>query len=230
MGNIVKLDSVSKEYYLGTKKRYALRNINLKIREGEFVTVVGKSGSGKTTLLNMLTKVDTQSDGTIEIAGRNIDSITESEANRWRGSNLGIVFQFFQLLPTLTVIENILLPMDMVNEIDKSERKKRAIELLVKVGLHSHSDKFPFELSGGEQQRCAIARALANNPSIIIADEPTGNLDSKTGDKIMKLLVSLKNEGKTIILVTHEKEEKLFSDRKVELLDGEIISDTGKGV
>lgn len=220
---IVELNSVSRAYIVGRQKVYALKDINLRINRGEFITIIGKSGSGKSTLLNLLACIDRATEGSIKVNGRDIYSLDKTSINKWRGNNLGIVFQFFQLLPTLTVFENVLLPMELVGAIPWKQRKSRAISLLEKVGLDNHINKYPFELSGGEQQRCAIARALSNNAPIIIADEPTGNLDSLTGRKIFKLLGDLKKDDKTIIMVTHEKEGNSYSDRTIELLDGQMV-------
>ena len=222
---IIELKSVSRIYKMGTQKDYALENINLTIKKGEFVTIVGKSGSGKSTLLNMLAYIDKASSGTVFINGQDIYKQNKKHINKWRGINIGIVFQFFQLLPTLTVLENVMLPMELTGAIPRNIRKLRAFNILEKVGLSNHIRKYPFELSGGEQQRCAIARAIANDAPILIADEPTGNLDSNTGTKILELLADLKAEGKTILMVTHERQDNRISDRKIELSDGKIISD-----
>ena len=224
MNNIIYLKNLTRAYMTANKTTYALKNINLEIAEGEFVTIIGKSGSGKSTLLNLLSNIDQATSGKITINGSTLEKKDENSTSIWRGKNIGIIFQFFQLLPTLTVLENVMLPMDLVNVIPRKKRLSRAKKLLSKVGMNDHINKFPFELSGGEQQRCAIVRALSNNAPILLADEPTGNLDSKNAAIIIDLLGSLKKEGKTILLVTHEREVIPYSDRSLELMDGEIIS------
>ncbi|MBO9703321.1 MAG: ABC transporter ATP-binding protein [Sporocytophaga sp.] len=221
---IIELRGVSKIFHSRERDYTALKRIDLNIKKGEYIAIVGKSGSGKSTLLNMITGIDHPSAGTILVNGTEISGLTESKLALWRGKNVGIVFQFFQLVPTLTIKENLLLAMEFVGEIPSSQRSKRVHELLEKVGILQHMDKMPSGLSGGEQQRAAIARALSNDPSIIIADEPTGNLDSKTAASIHKLFQSLVTEGKTLIVVTHEKEANLRYHRIVTLTDGEILN------
>ncbi len=201
----------------------ALRNIDLTINAGEFVAVVGKSGSGKTTLINMLTGIDRPTSGTVIVEGIDIHSLGESRMSQWRGRNLGVVFQFFQLLPTLTLVENITLPMDLCDTYPMRERRERALNLLELVEIAEHADKLPSEISGGQQQRAAIARAMANNPPIIAADEPTGNLDSHTADTIVTLFENLVDQGKTFLMVTHDSDLANRASRIIELADGEII-------
>lgn len=201
----------------------ALRGINLKIQSGEFVAVIGKSGSGKTTLVNMLTGIDHPTSGTINIAGVEIHGLSESEMARWRGKNLGVVFQFFQLLPTISVVQNVMIPMDFCNMYAPSERMGRAMDLLEQVGIADHAHKPPSRLSGGQQQRAAIARALANDPPIIATDEPTGNLDSKTAHQVFELFQRLVDGGKTILMVTHDEDLAKQANRTVEIADGEIL-------
>jgi putative ABC transport system ATP-binding protein len=219
------LKNVSRKYKQGTNEIYALKDISISIKRGEFVTIVGKSGSGKSTLLNVLAKIDHITDGEIMVNGIDIGRISPGDAACWRGRNIGIVFQFFQLIPTLTVLENILLPMDLIKSIPLFKRKKRALELLDRIGLIGHNNQFPFELSGGEQQRCAIARALANDVPILFADEPTGNLDSASAEQIIKLFGQLKQEKKTVVMVTHERDRIPHSDRTIGLLDGSVAED-----
>jgi len=223
---ILTLQDVSKEFQSKERKFIALKNINLKIEKGEYLAITGKSGSGKSTLLNMITGIDHPTSGIINFNGNSINKLSETKLAKWRGENIGIVFQFFQLIPTLTIKENLLLAMEFVNVIPKSDRLKRINDLLQQVGIAEHATKMPSSLSGGEQQRAAIARALANNPEIIVADEPTGNLDSKTADSINTLFSSLANSGKTVIVVTHDKNSTAKYHRIVNLLDGEIESQT----
>jgi putative ABC transport system ATP-binding protein len=223
MNTIIKLKNVNKAFQIKDRTFTALQNINLEIERGEYLAIMGKSGSGKSTLLNMITGIDHPTQGNIKANGVEINELSESKLAKWRGENIGIVFQFFQLIPTLTILENLLLAMEFVNVIPKPERLHRAKELLVQMGIPEQADKMPASLSGGEQQRAAIARALANNPEIIVADEPTGNLDSKTAQSIHALLRSLAKSGKTVIVVTHENAFTLKYDRIITLSDGEIV-------
>lgn len=201
----------------------ALRGINLTIQRGEFVSIMGKSGSGKSTLVNMLTGIDRPSQGEIYVAGTPVHQLNESEIAKWRGENLGVVFQFFQLLPTLTLIENIRLPMDFCELFPRAERNDRAMALLELVGLSEEANKTPARLSGGQQQRAAIARSLANDPPIIATDEPTGNLDSATANQVIQLFESLVVQGKTIIMVTHDPDLAQRASRKISIADGLIV-------
>src|SRR5690349_1102947 len=201
---VIDLRQVNKFYKTAVGDYHALKDIDLCICAGEFVSIIGKSGSGKSTLLNMITGIDRPSAGEVYVNGTAVHELNENKMARWRGKNLGIVFQFFQLLPTISVIENIMLPMDFCRTYPMREREKRALELLDLVELKEHAYKLPTALSGGQQQRVAIARALANDPPIIIADEPTGNLDSKTADSVFELFRDLVAQGKTIIIVTHD--------------------------
>jgi len=219
---ILTLQNVSKEFHSKERTFTALKNINLFVEKGEYLAVMGKSGSGKSTLLNMITGIDHPTSGAVHVNGLAIGELNESKLAKWRGQNIGIVFQFFQLIPTLTIKENILLAMEFVDVISTANRLNRVNELLTLVGIAEHADKMPAALSGGEQQRAAIARALANNPEIIVADEPTGNLDSKTADSINAIFSSLALSGKTVIVVTHEKNTALKYHRIVNLSDGEI--------
>lgn len=227
--NFIQLTNLSKRYDSPAGHFNALSNINIAIDKGEHVAIVGKSGSGKSTLLNMLTGIDHPNEGRVSINDTTVHSMNESRLASWRGENIGIVFQFFQLIPTLTILENILIAMDFVNIIPKNEREERAKMLLAQIGIESHIDKLPAALSGGEQQRAAIARALANNPPILVADEPTGNLDSVTTGAIHKLFIDLVAAGKTVIVVTHERESIQEYNRIITLKDGMVINDTGNG-
>lgn len=222
---MIKLSGVTKVFQGSSGNFTALSNIELDMAAGEFVAVVGKSGSGKSTLLNILTGIDHPDKGTVFINGTQVHTLGESHLASWRGANIGIVFQFFQLIPTLSILENILLAMDFVNVIPKQQRLLRARNLLELVGIEKHADKFPAALSGGEQQRAAIARALANDPPILVADEPTGNLDSKNASDIQVLIKQLSHNGKTVIVVTHEDVSAGGYDRIVNLRDGSLVND-----
>jgi putative ABC transport system ATP-binding protein len=201
----------------------ALRGITLQVSRGEFIAAVGKSGSGKTTMINMLTGIDRPTAGKVFVEGVDIHAMNESEMSRWRGRTLGVVFQFFQLLPTLTILENITLPMDLCNTYPLRERRDRGMHLLELVDIAENADKLPSEISGGQQQRAAIARALANEPPIIAADEPTGNLDTRTAEPIIRLFEELVGRGTTILMVTHDPDLARRATRIIELADGEII-------
>jgi ABC-type lipoprotein export system ATPase subunit len=214
---------VVKAYQTEAGEFLALRNVNLVIGDGEFVGVIGKSGSGKSTLINMISGIDRPTRGEIHIGGVPVHTLNEGEMAKWRGRNLGIVFQFFQLLPILTVLENVMLPMDFCNLYSPGQRRKRALEVLELVGVAEQANKLPSQLSGGEQQRVAIARALANDPPIILADEPTGNLDSKTSERVFRLFEALVTGGKTIVMVTHDAEQSKRVKRTIIIADGEII-------
>jgi putative ABC transport system ATP-binding protein len=209
-----------------------LKNVSITIEKGEYALITGKSGSGKSTLLNILTGVDSASGGEVAMNGTNILKLNEAERTKWRGENVGIIFQFFQLIPTLSVIENLLLPMDLIGKIPAHQRQAKAVGLLANVGLCGHENKMPSSLSGGEQQRVAIARALANDAELLIADEPTGNLDSKNAAMIFDLLARLNKDGKTIVMVTHEREVMQGVTRKIVMQDGQIAEELsfGKGV
>lgn len=219
---LVSLRALSKSYESAGCSVSVLRNINVDIAEGERVAIVGKSGSGKTTLINIITGIDSPSAGDIVIQGQSITALNQNALAQWRGKHVGIVFQFFQLLPTLTIQENIILPMDFCNQFTRNKRAARALELLERVGIADHAHKLPAALSGGQQQRAAIARALANDPPLLVADEPTGNLDSTNADLIMQLFTDLAREGKTIIAVSHERDISRYVDRIITLKDGEI--------
>ena len=213
------LENINKEYMDG---RNVLNNINLQFEKGKFVAVLGESGCGKTTLLNIISGIDRPSGGKIMFNELELSTMSQKELTRWRGKNIGIVFQFFQLIPTLTVLENVMLPMEFNHVYDKETRRKKALELLEKVSIAECGDKMPQSISGGEQQRTAIARALALDPDFIIADEPTGNLDSKNAEIIISLFRKLVKEGKTVIMVTHSEELAGYTDRIIRMKDGKI--------
>ena len=219
---MISLQQVSKTYETPAGKYSALTNIDLEIRGGEFVGLVGKSGSGKSTLLNMVAGIDRPSTGSVAVAGTEIHALSENRLAIWRGRNVGFVFQFFQLLPTLTAAENVMLPMDFSKTLPFRERRKRAIALLDRVAVGAHADKLPATLSGGEQQRVAIARALANEPPLVLADEPTGNLDSVTAAAILDLFRDMANRGTTVVIATHEADIARVIDCRIEISDGAI--------
>jgi putative ABC transport system ATP-binding protein len=203
----------------------ALRGVDLAIDAGEMVAVVGPSGSGKTTILNMITGIDRPTAGTVAVDGRRLDTMSEEELAAWRGANVGIVFQFFQLLPTLSALENAVLPLDFARRGSKRERFERGRQNLELVGLADKGDHIPAELSGGEQQRVAIARALASDPRLIVGDEPTGNLDTQTAAEMFELLARLNAEGKTILYVTHDLELAARARRIVTIRDGRVVEE-----
>src|SRR5512134_2053942 len=224
-GPIIDLRDVHKYYKTAIGDFHALNSIDLQIDAAEFVSVIGKSGSGKSTLLNMITGIDRPTSGEVYVNGTAVHELNENRMARWRGQNLGIVFQFFQLLPTISVIENIMLPMDFCRTYPMREREKRALSLLEMVELADHAYKLPTALSGGQQQRVAIARALANDPPVVIADEPTGNLDSKTADSVFTLFHELVAQGKTLIIVTHDSALAKHTDLTALIADGEIVNE-----
>ena len=221
----VQIRNVTKNYHTPAGDFLALDKVDLKIEEGEFVSIVGKSGSGKSTLINIITGIDHPSTGNVVINGRDIQGQNEGEIALWRGKNMGIVFQFFQLLPMLSVLENTMLPMDFCNQYDFDKRESIALNLLQQLGLQDLANQSPMEISGGHQQCAAIARALANDPPILLADEPTGNLDSKTAEMVLNIFEGLKKNKKTIIMVTHDKKLARQADRVLILSDGHLISE-----
>lgn len=222
----INVQGVNKYFSTQAGQVPALQNINLHIPAGQFVSIIGKSGSGKSTLINMLTGIDRPSSGNILVGSTDLHQMKEGQLSVWRGFNMGVVFQFFQLLPVLTLAENILLPMDLCGKIDPAEREKTACELLDLVGLKDFANKYPGEVSGGQQQSAAIARALANNPPIIMADEPTGNLDSASAEIVFGIFERLVSEGKTIVMVTHDANLAKRANRTVILSDGQLVDES----
>ena len=219
------VNDLCKYYETKAGKAAALDHISFSVDDGDFVGIVGKSGSGKSTLINMLAGIDKPSAGSVSVFGRKLEEMNENQLALLRGSDVGIVFQFFQLLPVLTVLENILLPMDFLNRIPEKERLDRAYEILRMIDMQDYAAKLPSELSGGLQQKAAIARALANDPPILIADEPTGNLDSAAAEKIFRLFEELSGKQKTIIMVTHDSELVRMAHRILTIRDGALIND-----
>ncbi|MBN1430795.1 MAG: ABC transporter ATP-binding protein [Anaerolineae bacterium] len=222
---LIELQNVLKNYKTPAGDFMALKDVNLGIDQGEFIAVIGKSGSGKSTLVNMITGIDRPTAGEIYIGDVALHTLNEEHTAQWRGRNVGIVFQFFQLMPTLTILENLLLPMDFCNMYAPRERIERAMCLLEVVEIADHAHKLPAALSGGQQQRAAIARALANDPPILVADEPTGNLDSRTAEAVFLLFEDLIAQGKTLLMVTHDSDQAKRVHRTVTISDGEIVSE-----
>jgi putative ABC transport system ATP-binding protein len=219
---LISLRGVSKWFDTPSGRFEALRDVNLDVGKGECIAVVGRSGSGKTTLINLITGIDSPSSGHLSVAGAPVHAMSQEQLAVWRGHNVGVIFQFFQLLPTLTVAENVMLPMDFCATYPARERRERAFALLDRLGIGDQGAKLPADLSGGQQQRAAIARALANNPPILVADEPTGNLDSRTADEVLQLFALLAEEGKTVLVVTHERDVSRFFGRTISLADGMV--------
>jgi putative ABC transport system ATP-binding protein len=228
-GAVIHLDDVSKVYAAASGPFSALSHVGFRAAAGEMLAVVGKSGSGKSTLLNMMTGIDRPSSGEVHVAGTAVHALKEGPLAAWRGRNVGVVFQFFQLLPNLTVAENVMLPMEFCNTYPPKERRARALMLLDRVGINDQADKLPLALSGGQQQRAAIARALANDPPLLVADEPTGNLDSRTSADVWSLLSALARSGKTVVVVTHDPDVARWVNRVITLSDGMIQSDNASG-
>jgi putative ABC transport system ATP-binding protein len=226
MPNIIQLDNVHKAYTLGQITTPVLHDINLTITAGEFVAIVGPSGNGKSTLLNLLTGIDRPCQGQVQVNGAALHQLKEEQLSKWRGANVGIVFQFFQLLPSLNLLQNIQLPMDFVGKLPKRERLERARYLLNLVGLDAQAKQLPGQVSGGQQQRAAIARALANDPALIVADEPTGNLDTATADAVFDLFSTLQQQGKTLVMVTHNEELAQSASRRIAIHAGRIHHDS----
>jgi putative ABC transport system ATP-binding protein len=225
--NLIELRSILKNYKTPAGDFTALRGIDLEIDKGEFIAVIGKSGSGKSTLVNMITGIDRPTSGEIYVGDVALHTLNEEHVAQWRGRNVGIVFQFFQLMPTLTILENLLLPMDFCHMYAPRERIDRAMHLLEVVEIAEHAHKLPAGLSGGQQQRAAIARALANDPPIVVADEPTGNLDSRTAEAVFELFEDLIAQGKTLLIVTHDRDQARRVERTVTISDGEIVMEDG---
>ena len=222
---MIDLRGIVKVYETAAGPFLALKGIDLTVQAGEFVAVVGKSGSGKSTLINMFTGIDHPTEGEVIVANTPIRKLDEGQMAEWRGKHMGIIFQFFQLLPTLSIIENVMIPMDLAGLYGMDERYSRAVHLLDQVGMAGDAHKFPAALSAGQQQRAAIARALANDPPILVADEPTGNLDTKNAAIVFGLFASLVDQGKTILMVTHDAELAREAPRTVTIADGRIVND-----
>jgi len=222
---LIDLNAVTKAYQTDAGLFMALKDVDLHINAGEFVAIIGKSGSGKTTLINMITGLDRPTEGEILVGGEAIEKLGENQLAIWRGRTIGVVFQFFQLLPTLTSLENVMLPMDFCGTPSFIERRARARELLALMEIEDQANKLPSKLSGGQQQRVAIARALATDPPILAADEPTGNLDSKTSAAVFALFERLTNLGKTILMVTHDPDLARRAGRQLHIADGVIVDD-----
>jgi putative ABC transport system ATP-binding protein len=217
---MITMDRITRTYETPAGSFNALRNIDLRIENGELVAIVGKSGSGKSTLLNMIGGIDRPTSGSMSIGGADIQNLSHNDLALWRGRSIGFVFQFFQLLPTLTVVENVMLPMDFAGVLPRNARRARAERLLDRAGVADQADKLPSALSGGQQQRVAIARALANDPPVILADEPTGNLDSETSAEIFRLFGELAADGKTLVVVTHDPAAATSVSRTITIVDG----------
>jgi len=227
---VIELRGLARTYPTPEGRFTALAATDLDLRSGELVAIVGKSGSGKSTLINLIAGIDRPTAGSVRVAGTALEALDESELAAWRGRNVGIVFQFFQLLPTLSIIENVMLPIDFAATLRPAAARSRARELLARVGIADQADKLPSALSGGQQQRAAIARALANDPVVILADEPTGNLDSHTAAAVLELLASLAREGKTVVIVTHELDIERIANRVITLADGRVVDEVAHAV
>jgi putative ABC transport system ATP-binding protein len=225
--SIIELKDIVKTFPVGDDEITILHGISLNIQQGEFVSIVGPSGNGKSTLLNMVTGIDRPTGGEVIVSGRPIHEMSENQLAKWRGQEVGIIFQFFQMLPSLSLLQNVVLPMEFANKFKRSERRERAMDLLELVGLADQANKLPSMVSGGQQQRAAIARALATDPALLIADEPTGNLDAKTAGQVFDLFVHLiEEQGKTMLMVTHDKELANQIPRKIEIVNGIIAHDS----
>jgi putative ABC transport system ATP-binding protein len=222
---IVQVKDVVKSFPVGDGEITILKGISFEVKNAEFMSIVGPSGNGKSTLLNMITGIDRPTAGEVVVTGREVHRMSENQLATWRGEHVGIIFQFFQMLPALSLLKNIILPMDFANKYTPKERPERAMYLLEIVGLADQAHKLPSMVSGGQQQRAAIARALANDPPLVVADEPTGNLDSRTAGDVFDLFSSLVEQGKTMLMVTHDKELARQVPRVVEIIDGKITRD-----
>jgi putative ABC transport system ATP-binding protein len=224
---IIEIKDVVKSFPVGDGEITILKGISLLVKKGEFLSIVGPSGNGKSTLLNMITGIDRPSSGEIIVTGQPVHKMSEDKLAAWRGEHVGIIFQFFQMLPALSLLQNVILPMDLAasRKYTPKERRERAAHLLEIVGLADQMNKLPSAVSGGQQQRAAIARALANDPALLVADEPTGNLDSATSHDVFDLFNEVVSQGKTMVMVTHDKELAHQVPRVVEILDGRITRD-----
>ena len=222
---VIDLRDVVKRYTVGGGEIEILKHVSLQVCPGEFVAIIGPSGSGKSTLFNMITGIDRPSAGEVLVLGEPLHKLSENKLARWRGQHIGIIFQFFQLLPALTLLKNVILPMDLAGKYRPRQRRERALHLLDMVGLADQAHKLPGTVSGGQQQRAAIVRALANDPPLIVADEPTGNLDQTTAHRMFDLFHQFVADGKTMVVVTHDKELAQTVPRKIEIADGEIVGD-----
>ena len=227
--SLIALDRVVKEYETGAGPVRVLHDVSLRVQPGEFVAVVGASGSGKSTLINMITGIDRPTGGDVTVAGERLNELDENAMARWRGRHVGVIFQFFQLLPALTIVENVVLPMDFCNTWPVGERTERAMHLLEQVEMADQAHKLPGAVSGGQKQRAAIARALANDPPLLVGDEPTGNLDSRTADRIFGLFGDLVGQGKTLVMVTHDREIAHRAPRVIKVADGRIKEEIERG-
>ena len=224
-GSIVEVTNVVKSFPVGDDELTILKGISFCVENGEFVTIMGPSGNGKSTLLNMITGIDHPTFGEVVVTGREVHRMSENQLATWRGEHVGIIFQFFQMLPALSLLQNIILPMDFARKYSTKERKDRAMQLLESVSLADQAHKLPGQVSGGQQQRAAIARALANDPPLVVADEPTGNLDTQASDEVFYLFRDLVQQGKTLLMVTHDKELARRVPRVIEIIDGKITRD-----
>lgn len=223
---LVEVEGLQRMYQVGPTQIPALRDVSFTVARGEFVAIVGHSGAGKSTLLNLIAGVDRLSGGAVRVDGQEIHRMSEAKRARWRGASLGIVFQFFALLPTMTLLNNVMLPMELAQKYSAGERRQRAAALLTQVGLADHLHKLPSRVSGGQQQRAAIARAIANDPPLVLGDEPTGNLDSGSTEVVFELFSRLIDEGKTILMVTQDERLAARMPRQIELREGLVIRDT----
>jgi putative ABC transport system ATP-binding protein len=224
-GPVVQIKDVVKTFPVGGGEITVLKGLSFDVKPGEFISIVGPSGNGKSTLLNMITGIDRPTSGEVIVTGREVHKMSENQLAAWRGQHVGIIFQFFQMLPALTLLQNVMLPMDFAKKYTPHERKERALHLLETVDLADQAHKLPGNVSGGQQQRAAIARALANDPELLVADEPTGNLDTRTANDMFDMFVQLVKQGKTLVMVTHDKELSRRVPRVVEIIDGRITRD-----
>lgn len=222
METVIELRAAGRAYRTASGPFHALAAVDLAIAAGQLIAVVGKSGSGKSTLINLIAGIDRATTGSVRVAGAELTRLDESGLAAWRGRHIGVVFQFFQLLPTLTVIENVMLPIELCGTLGAPAARARARDLLAQVGISDQADKLPSALSGGQQQRAAIARALANDPPLVLADEPTGNLDTATAEAVLDLLAGLTRAGKTVLVVSHERDVAARADRVVTIVDGKV--------